>query len=220
MKLSDNTLAILKNFSTINTGLVLKPGHKQSTISMSNTILAEVELTEDFPVEFGIYDLPNFISNFNHFKEGEIEFTPEVATMNFQESFMKYFGAESSLIKQVTKALPEKQTIAEFTLPNVLFDRIKSIASLNAFDLLTFKGKSGKVSVQASMSDMSKDKNNSATFEVGEFSGPDFSIDFKIENLKMLPLDYKVLVKEIFSKFTSKDEKINYYVVMTPPTGA
>ena len=62
MKLSNETMNILKNFSTINSGLFFKSGKKISTVSPSKTILAEAVLTEEFPKDFGIYDLNNFLS--------------------------------------------------------------------------------------------------------------------------------------------------------------
>ena len=62
MILSDDTLNVLKNFATINPNLVFKPGQRLSTISEAKTIMAKAEIVEDFPQEFGIYDLNEFLS--------------------------------------------------------------------------------------------------------------------------------------------------------------
>ena len=62
MNLSNDTLNVLKNFATINPNLVFKPGQKLKTISESKTILASAEIVEDFPTEFGVYDLNEFLS--------------------------------------------------------------------------------------------------------------------------------------------------------------
>ena len=62
MKLSDETIAVLKNFATINPNLVAKPGQKLTTIAESKTVMASADIVEDFPQEFGIYDLNEFLS--------------------------------------------------------------------------------------------------------------------------------------------------------------
>jgi hypothetical protein len=62
MKLSNETVAILKNFGAINQGILFKPGKTLKTVSSHKNILAEVSIKEDIPAEFGIYDLNNFLS--------------------------------------------------------------------------------------------------------------------------------------------------------------
>ena len=59
MKLSDKTLSLLKNFSTINQSILFKQGTKLSTISVMKNILAEATIEEELPKDFGIYDLDN-----------------------------------------------------------------------------------------------------------------------------------------------------------------
>ena len=63
MKLSENTLAILKNFSGINNSILVKSGNKLRTISVAKNILAEAEIIEEFPKNFAIYDLSKFLNN-------------------------------------------------------------------------------------------------------------------------------------------------------------
>ena len=63
MKLSDNTLTILKNFAGINNSILVKKGNKLRTISVAKNILAEAEITpEEFPRDFAIYDLNQFLN--------------------------------------------------------------------------------------------------------------------------------------------------------------
>lgn len=62
MKLSSETLAILKNFATINPGIVFKEGNTLSTMSQQKNILADAIVNETFNYTFGIYDLNNFLS--------------------------------------------------------------------------------------------------------------------------------------------------------------
>ena len=62
MKLSDSTLSLLKNFSTINQSILFKQGTKLRTISVMKNILAEATVSEELPKDFGIYDLGQFLN--------------------------------------------------------------------------------------------------------------------------------------------------------------
>ena len=74
MKLSEDTIAILKNFATINSNLVFKPGQKLKTIAESKTIMAQADIIEDFPQEVGLYDLNEFLSVLSMIPEPDIQF--------------------------------------------------------------------------------------------------------------------------------------------------
>ena len=73
MKLSDSTINILKNFSSINQSLLFKSGKKLRTISVMKNILAEVEVTEEFPKDFGIYDLNQFLNGLSLHQSPELD---------------------------------------------------------------------------------------------------------------------------------------------------
>ena len=62
MKLSEKTLSLLKNFGSINQSILFKEGNKLRTISVMKNILAEAEIAEDIPQDFGIYDLNQFLN--------------------------------------------------------------------------------------------------------------------------------------------------------------
>lgn len=62
MQVSNETIEVLKNFAGINPNIVISPGQKLKTISEAKNIMAEADITEDFPLEFGIYDLHEFLS--------------------------------------------------------------------------------------------------------------------------------------------------------------
>ena len=62
MKLSEQTIEVLQNFSTINQSLLFKSGDVLRTVSPQKTVLAEVTVPDNFESEFGIYDLGQFLS--------------------------------------------------------------------------------------------------------------------------------------------------------------
>ena len=74
MKLSESTLSLLKNFSTINQSLLFKQGSRLRTISVMKKILAEVTIDEEFPKDFGIYDLNQFLNGLGLHQSPELDF--------------------------------------------------------------------------------------------------------------------------------------------------
>ena len=74
MKLSDNALAILKNFAGINNSILVKEGNKLRTISVAKNILAEAEIKEEFPRDFAIYDLNQFLNGLSLHQDPDLDF--------------------------------------------------------------------------------------------------------------------------------------------------
>ena len=74
MKLSDATLDVLKNFSTINQNILVKEGSKFRTMSTMKNILGEANIGEVFPKEFGIYDLNEFLGVLSLTKDADLDF--------------------------------------------------------------------------------------------------------------------------------------------------
>ena len=74
MKLSNETVSVLKNFSTINQNLVIKSGSTITTMSAMKNIVAKADVKEDFPQDFAIYDLNEFLSVISLFTNPELEF--------------------------------------------------------------------------------------------------------------------------------------------------
>ena len=112
MKLSDNTLTILKNFAGINQSILVKTGNKLRTISVAKNILAEAIITEDFPKDFGIYDLNQFLNGLNLHTDPELDFTNDShIVIREGKRRVKYFFADPAVIisppdKEIT--LPQK----------------------------------------------------------------------------------------------------------------
>ena len=99
MKLSDRTVNLLRNFSTINQSILFKQGTKLRTISVMKNILAEANVDEDFPQDFGVYDLGQFLNSLSLFQEPELNFTGEsFLTVKEGKQRSKYFFADPSVI--------------------------------------------------------------------------------------------------------------------------
>ena len=114
MKLSRETLSILKNFATINDNLTIKPGNKLVTISAGKNIVADISVTETFETEFGIYDLSEFLGVLSLFENPELVFSPKFVTIKEGKNAIKYFAADTSILTIVPNIKPFPTPDIEF----------------------------------------------------------------------------------------------------------
>lgn len=216
MKLSEKTISLLKNFSDINQSILFKKGNKLRTISVMKNILAEADIPEDFPKDFGIYDLNQFLRGLFLHNKPELDFTNEGhVVIREGKTRSKYFFAEPSVI--VTP--PDK----ELTLPNVDVEFEISTEQLDkvrkavlAFQLpdLSVVGKAGVVNLV--VHDKKNDTSNDFQVMVGETES-EFCFNFKVENIKILPGSYHVdISSKLLSKFTNNDCDLTYYIALEP----
>ena len=111
MKLSESTVGLLKNFSSINQSILFKQGSKLRSISVMKNILVEANVAEEFPKDFGIYDLNQFLNGLSLHSSPDLDFErDQYVVIKEGKSRSKYFFADPSVIV----APPEK----EITLPS------------------------------------------------------------------------------------------------------
>ena len=213
MKLSENTLTVLKNFSSINTGMVLQKGTKQKTISSDKSILVEAELQDNIPEVFGIYDLPQFLGNISALKDPELNFTDKMVSMNDGQVDLTYFSCSPSLITvPPDKELVMKNADVSFTLTNAALQKLLMLSKMNNLPMLSVVGKNGKLSLRTHED---SDTTNTATIDVGVWSGEDFAAKFKTEHLKLIPDDYEVNINlKAFATFENKTGTLKYYIAL------
>jgi hypothetical protein len=210
MKLSDNTIAILKNFSAINAGLAFTVGNKQKTIATDKSILAEATFPEKFE-EFCIYDLNQFLGNLSVVDDPEVKFEKEKVIITAGDFTINYYACQKNLI--VTPPDKELEMVKDvgFTLTSDAFKKMQTIASINNFPDLSFIGEKGVLYAVAH--DKTMDTSNTSRYKIGEYQDKDFNVNFKVKNLKMLNQDYNVeIMLNGFTTFTSLDGNLKYYV--------
>ena len=106
MKLSEKTLTVLKNFAGINNSILVKEGNQLRTISVAKNILAEANIDEEFPRQFGIYDLNQFLNGLSLHQDPDMDFTEEsYLTIREGRRRVRYFFADP----QVIISPPDKQ---------------------------------------------------------------------------------------------------------------
>lgn len=214
MKLSDNALTVLKNFASINSGVVLNKGNVQKTISPEKSILVEATLEDDVPSKFGIYDLNQFLGNVTTLKNPELTFSENSVTLNDGELAFDYFACSANLIiSPPDKELVLKSVDVKFSLPNATFQKLLKMATMNSLPNLSIEGKNGGLYLL--IHEKSNDTSNRGSIKIGDYAGKDFISTFKTENLKLVPDDYDVEVQTgAFAKFVNKSGKLKYWIAL------
>ena len=216
MKLSDKTLSLLKNFSGINQSILFKEGDKLRTISVMKNILAEATITETFPKDFGIYDLNQFLNGLNLHQTPELDFENDKYVMIREgKSRSKYFFADPSVIvippdKEIV--LPSEDVC--FVLNTQQLDKLLKAAAIYQLPDLSAVGEAGVVKLV--VRDKKNDTSNDFSIVVGETDSI-FTFNFKVENIKILPGSYEVVISQkLLSQFTSTDRDLKYWIALEP----
>ena len=216
MKLSDNTLAILKNFAGINNSILVKKGNKLRTISVAKNILAEAEIKEEFPRDFAIYDLNQFLNTLSISNDADLDFKEDsYLSINDGKNRVKYFFAEPNVIisppdKEIN--LPSKDV--SFQLDSVTLDKLVKAASVLQLPDLSVVGEAGVIKLV--VRDKKNDTSNEWGIVVGE-TDQEFAFNFKVENIKIIPGSYDILVSsKLLSQFTNKQHNLTYYIALEP----
>ena len=216
MKLSDKTLTILKNFAGINNSILVKEGTNLRTISVAKNILAEATIEEDFPREFGIYDLNQFLNGLDLHQNPDLDFTKDTY-LDIKEGKrrVKYFFADPNVII----APPEKEISLPtqdvcFNLDSTALDKLLKAAAVYQLPDLSAIGENGVVKLV--VRDKKNDTSNEYAVVVGETT-KNFIFNFKVENIKIIPGAYDVVVSsKLLSKFSNTRYDLKYYIALEP----
>lgn len=213
MKISSETINILKNFSGINANLVFKPGKELKTLSEAKTIMATASTLEDFPVEFGVYDLNEFLSLFSLMDKPELEFNDKFLTMSDGSQKIKYFYSEIDILTQPTKDInmPECEVVLDISSANL--DKIRKAAAVLGHSELSFSSQGDNV--VASVFNEKDATSNTFDIDLGTTSNEIFNYVFSISNLKMLQGDYKVSISsKLISNWRNADNPLDYFIAL------
>lgn len=212
MKISKDTLAILKNFATINGNLLIKKGSVLSTMNVQKNVLADANVSETFPIEFGIYDTNEFLGVIGLFNEPEIEFKEKYATFKEGSSSVKFYAADQSVLTVPQKQVKFPSSEVEFDLSMSQLATIqKTAAVLRAVDVSVI-GKDGTLSII--VGDLKNATANNFNIDIGT-TEKEFTANLKIENLKLMAQDYKVSISsKKISRFSNVDGNMVTYIAL------
>lgn len=216
MKISVETLNILKNFSSINSSLVVKSGNVLRTISPAKNILAKFEAPESFANDFAVYDLNEFLGGLSLFKDPDFDFSdPSYLQIKSGKSKVKYFFSDPSVIT----APPEKDielpsVDVEFTLTEEVLSSLLRASSVYQLPDLSLVGEDGDINLVVRTKN--NDTSNNFSVKVGDTEDT-FCFNFKVENLKIMPGVYNVQVSTAnISQFVHDKWNLSYLIALEP----
>jgi hypothetical protein len=217
MKLSDNTLTLLKNFAGINQSILVKQGNKLRTISIAKNILAEAEITEQFPRKFAIYDLNQFLNGLSLHQDPDLDFTEDsYITIREGKRRVKYFYADPNVIisppeKEIK--LPSEDVC--FQLETGYLEKLVKAAGVYQLPDISAIGDAGVIRLV--VRDKKNDTTNEYSIVVGE-TNEQFTFNFKVENIsKIVSGAYNVVVSsKLLSQFTNTKHNLSYWIALEP----
>ena len=194
MKLSENTINILKNYSNINPSLLVNPGNVLTTVSVSRNIFAKATVEETFPNRFAIYELSKFLGIVSLFKEPELDFGDTQVKIVSGRQSVNYTYADPSMIiaPDPNKDISFPGADIEFSISQEELQRVVRASGVLQLPEIAVIGNGQTITITATNS-----KNPSTdifSVEVGT-TDKTFNMIFKVENIiKLISSSYDVKI--------------------------
>jgi hypothetical protein len=216
MELSENTLQVLKNFSTINQNLMIRAGNTVKTISEARNVLATAVVDAEFPTDFGVYDLNEFIGVLGLVDTPRLKFDDEYATVSDStgRSKVKYFFSPEETLTTPQKDINMPEPDVKFVLDNDTLNKLKRAASALGHSEVSITGKDGVLSL--SVVESQNSTSNAYSIDIdGDFGNAAFNFILNISNLKILPGDYDVSISsKLITHFAHKEQNVQYWIAL------
>lgn len=217
MKLSKETIKLLNNFSTINQSILVKKGSKLRTISVMKNILAEAEVGENFEKDFGIYDLPQFMNGFDVIQDPDIDLKHDayMVLSEGKNTKIKFaFADPDVIISPPEKEIKLPSNDVQFELKQSQLTNLLKAAGIYQLPDLAAVGDGESITL--TVRDKKNDNSNEYALIVGN-TDKTFDFNFKIENLKLIPGSYDVVIsKKLLARFTNSEYNLDYYIALEP----
>jgi hypothetical protein len=211
MKLSNDTIEVLKNFSAINQNILIKEGNTVRTMSTMKNILATADVGESFPREFGVYDLNEFLGVMSLTKDPVVSYLDSHMVINGGGSKIKYMYADPSILVTPPDVFNAPDTdITIKVLKETMATLTKASAVMQLPDLIIDQD-------GMRVSDLKNVTSNEFTQEL-DYEGANFSVNFKIENIKVIPGDYDVRISTEALVSNWKSDVVDYWIALEQPT--
>ena len=215
MKISENTISILRNFSDINANILFTPGKTLQTMSTMKNIMAKADVEENFESEFGVYDLPEFLRALDSFQQPVLNFNGS-ANLKIKDEksslSARYAFADKSTLRYPTKVISMPDKTITFTLKDSDWESVKKLYTNLSLPDIAIKGENGKIKLVAL--DKKNSNSNESSIVVGE-TDLEFTAYIKAENMKIIPGDYDVaLSKAKIAHFINRKVKVQYWIAL------
>ena len=214
MRLSKETLSILKNFASINSNILIKPGNTLKTISAGQNIVAEAKIQEDFDTDVPIWDLNKFLGVVSMFSNPDLEFDSTHVDISNGKSSVRYFYSEPSLLTLPTRNVKMPESIITFNLDEHNLNEILKAASILQVSDVEIVTENSNLKIV--VSDSLNTTSNSFSIVIDEnYTGPEYQGSFNVSEIKFLPGSYTVeLTNTVISKFTHQSQDLVYFIAI------
>ena len=217
MKLSEKTINLLENFSSINQSILVKKGSKLRTMSVMKNILAEADVDENFERDFGIYDLPQFLNGVNLMKDPDLDLKNETYMIIREGKSTKVkfaFADPDCIVSPPEKPFELPSSDVTFLLDSVQLGKLLKASSVYQLPDLSAVGNGEEVTLV--VSDRKNDNSNEYSLKVGK-TDQTFEFNFKMENIKLIPGSYQVQISQKnLAKFTNDTYNLDYFIALEP----
>lgn len=216
MKLSDNTISVLKNFASINQNLMIKEGNSLLTMSAMKNIVAKADVEETFPQEVAIYDLNEFLASLSLFSSPVLDFADSYVTISEETSpknSLKYFYSDSSVVTSPSKTITMPSTEVTFELAGDALNKLQRAANVIGAPDLVLSNASGVSALE--VKDKKNDTANTYSLDVNTNGSGTFDFFFKVENMKLMEGNYDVEISsKNISHLSSKNRSVEYWIAL------
>lgn len=216
MKLSDTTLNILKNFSSINPGIVVRPGKQLRTISINKAIFADATVAEEFPREFGVYDLSKLLGVLSLHDNPEIDFQDQNLVLSGvggrARTRLRY--TDTKLILSPSKEIKVPGYEVKFALTKEDLAWIEKVGAVLKCPNIVIENNEGEVTISAA--DVKGEVVDDSNLGVNKIEDKTpFKFAIKVENLKLIEGNYLVEISaKGVAKFSNQNVAVNYWVAV------
>ena len=211
MKLSENTVNVLRNFATINQGLVFKSGNTLRTVSKQQNVLAKATVTESFDNNFAIYDLNRFLAVLSSMNDPDLTVgTGNVKIASGTSKTTYGLSDETMVVSAPDNDISVQNAEVKFTLTKDNLAQVLKLSGVLGLPNIAVRGNRKKISIAAV--DVKNQDSDVFSVDVGD-TDAEFQFIFVTENFKMIAGDYEVQISSKgVAHFKSKKDPLEYWI--------
>tara|TARA_Y100000114_G_scaffold157280_1_gene188791 strand:- start:7426 stop:8094 length:669 start_codon:yes stop_codon:yes gene_type:complete len=215
MNISNETLDILRNFSSINSGITVKAGNELVTVSAMKNIFAKAVVDESFEKDHSIYDLSEYLGAVSLFDRPNFDFNAEKVTVSEGDNSVTYYYADPQMVISPTKEITMPEPEVSFDLDKDVLDSLLKASSVLSLPDMVLS--SDGQSVVLTVKDKKNSTSNVFSKTVAQGNGSTFEMFLRMENMKMIPGDYTVFVSSKgIAHFTNRNVAVEYFIALEP----
>lgn len=211
MKLSENTVNVLRNFATINQGLVFKSGNTLRTVSKQQNVLAKATVKESFDNNFAIYDLNRFLAVLSSMNDPDLTVgTGNVKIASGTSKTTYGLSDETMVVSAPDNDISVQNAEVKFTLTKDSLAQVLKLSGVLGLPNIAVRGNRKKISIAAV--DVKNQDSDVFSVDVGD-TDAEFQFIFVTENFKMIAGDYEVQISSKgVAHFKSKKDPLEYWI--------